>query len=50
MTACYLLGFIFFHLSMFANLSVSMGLQALLQFLVKRWLVRIANVPAIGSG
>jgi hypothetical protein len=49
-TMCYLLGFIHFHSFMFANLSVSVGLQALLQFLVERWLVRIANVPAIGSG
>jgi hypothetical protein len=47
---CYLLGFIHFQSIMFANLSVSVGLQALLQILVCGWQVRFANVPAIASG
>jgi hypothetical protein len=41
-------GLYFFHLSMFANLTVSVGLHALLQFLVKRWLVWLANVLQCG--
>jgi hypothetical protein len=39
-----------FSVFMFANLSVSVGLQALLQILVCGWQVRFANVPAIASG
>jgi len=46
----YLQGFIHFQSIMFAKLSVSVGLQVLLQILVCGWQVRFANVPASASG